>query len=155
MVNPGLAARTKDPPFAGAFELKVESVTIGRFTEVTGLSVSLQVEEYAEGGNNEAPLKLPSRLTWPNLVLKRGLTDDDNLLAWILSCGGDGLGKSGGKVPRHSATITMFDSMHQPLRRWNVREVLPVRWTGPQFAAGSTALAMEELEMCHGGFTVA
>ena len=117
--------------------------------------MSLDVEEYAEGGQNEYTHKLPGRLTWPNLVLKRGLTDDNLLLEWILSCSGDGLGASGGKVPRHSATVTLFDSTHKAVRRWNVRDALPVRWTGPQFAAGNAALATEELEMCHGGFTIA
>ncbi|MCB0912489.1 MAG: phage tail protein [Propionibacteriaceae bacterium] len=153
MASQGLASRTKDPPFAGAFVLEVDSLTIGRFTEVTGLAVTLQVEEFAEGGNNESVLKLPGRLAWPNIVLKRGLTDDNALLGWILSCGGDGLGSGGGTVPRHPATITLFDSMHSPVQRWNLRDAMPVRWTGPQFAAGTAALAMEELEMCHGGFT--
>lgn len=155
MDSTGLGPRTKDPPFAGAFVLEVDSVKIGRFTEVTGLAVAMQVEEFAEGGNNEAPVKVPGRLTWPNLVFKRGLADDNQLLSWILSCSGDGVGATSGQVPRHPATITLYDSTHTEVRRWNVRDAMPVRWAGPQFAAGNAALATEELEVCHGGFTVA
>ena len=83
-------ARTADPPFAGAFKLEVDGVTIGAFTEVTGLAVQLEVEEIAEGGNNQSTIKVPGRLKWPNLVLKRGITDNDSLFEWLAECSGDG-----------------------------------------------------------------
>ena len=43
-------ARTMDPPFAGRFVFEVEGRTIGAFTEVSGLSVQIEVEDVPEGG---------------------------------------------------------------------------------------------------------
>jgi phage tail-like protein len=144
-------ARTKDPPFAGAFELKIEGVTIGNFTEVSGLAVQLEVEEIAEGGNNQATIKVPGRLKWPNLVLKRGVTDNDSLFKWLTECSGDGFEKTH-KITRRTGSVALLDSQHQPVRIWRFQKAMPVRWTGPSLAASATALATEELEVSHGGF---
>ncbi len=146
-------ARTVDPPFAGSFALDVEGVLMGHFTEITGLAVTMEVEEVQEGGNNDAVIKLPGRLTWPNLVLKRGLTTDDALLSWLLEFSGQGFAARGYAATKRSATLTLYTARLEPARRWTLREVMPVRWTGPQFAAGGAALAVEELEVSHGGFT--
>ncbi|MGI8768255.1 MAG: phage tail protein, partial [Propionibacteriaceae bacterium] len=91
-------ARTTDPPFAGSFVFAVDGVTIGAFTEVSGLAVTMEIEEITEGGNNETTIKVPGRLKWPNLVLKRGITEDDNLFSWITDCSGDGLVGKGNTV---------------------------------------------------------
>ena len=71
MANGGSGPRAKDPPFAGAFVLEVDGLEIGRFTEVTGLSVTMQVEEVVEGGNNESTVKLPGRLEDAAALLSR------------------------------------------------------------------------------------
>jgi len=146
-------ARTPDPPFVGSFAFNVEGVLMGYFTEITGLAVSMEVEEVPEGGNNHGVVKLPGRLTWPNLVLKRGLATDNGLLSWLLEFSGQGFGAHGYTATKRSATLTLYTPRLDAARRWSLREVMPVRWTGPQFAAGGTALAIEELEVCHGGFT--
>ena len=146
-------ARTMDPPFAGAFMLEVGGVTIGAFTEVTGLSVSLEIEEIAEGGNNEATVKVPGRLKWPNLVLKRGITENNSLFEWIAECSGEGFEQQGRKITKRTGSISLLDSKQQPVRSWKFREAMPVRWSGPSLAATATALATEELEVSHGGFS--
>lgn len=145
------SARTVDPPFAAGFVFTIDGIEIGRFTEITGLAVTLDVEEVTEGGRNDATVKLPGRLKWPNLVLKRGVTDDDQLLRWITKVS-HGTGTS---VERSTGSITLLDAGHRTFRRWNFHDALPVRWTGPQLAAGGNALATEELEVCHGGFVTA
>ena len=145
------AARTVDPPFTAGFVFTIDGIEIGRFTEVTGLAVTLGVEEITEGGRNDATVKLPGRLTWPNLVLKRGVTDDDQLLQWITKVS-KGLGTS---VDRSTGSITLLDNGHRSFRRWNFHDALPIRWTGPQLAASGNTLATEELEVCHGGFVTA
>lgn len=147
-------ARTVDPPFTGGFVLTVDGVEIGAFTEVTGLAVTLDLEEIAEGGNNEATVKVPGRLKWPNLVFKRGITTDDNLFSWMITSAGDGYDGGGRKLTRHTGSVALLDSTHAKVREWKFREAMPVRWTGPALAAASSALATEELEVCHGGFTV-
>src|SRR6476646_9939501 len=102
-------ARTMDPPFAGGFVLEVDGVKIGAFTEVTGLAVTLDIEEIAEGGNNQSTVKVPTRLKWPNLVFKRGITGDNNLFEWMIKSAGDGYEAAGRKLTRHTGTVALMN----------------------------------------------
>jgi phage tail-like protein len=145
-------AHTVDPPFVGKFKFEIDGTTIGAFTEVSGLSVQLDVEELAEGGQNGYTHKLLGRMKWPNLVFKRGLTDTDALFEWLMSASGEGLTKAGNQVKPRNGRISVLDAAGRSLRTWSILEAKPVKWTGPRLAASSRDLAIEELEVCHSGF---
>jgi phage tail-like protein len=144
---------TIDPPFVGKFLFTVGDLEIGAFTEVSGLAVTLDVEDLPEGGQNAYTHKLLGRMKWPNIVLKRGLTDTDALFKWLLEHSGEGLTKRtnnlGGGV---TGSISVLHQNGTPHRTWSLMGVRPVRWTGPRLAASSRDLAIEELEVCHLGF---
>jgi phage tail-like protein len=146
-------AHTMDPPFVGKFTFEIDGLTIGAFTEVSGLAVTLDVEELAEGGQNGFTHKLLGRMKWPNIVLKRGLTDTDALFGWVTECSGAGLTKNGNKVVPRNGRISVLDAKGSAVRTWTLLNAKPVRWTGPRLAASSRDLAIEELEVCHSGFT--
>ena len=148
-------ARTIDPPFVGKFIFKIGTLQIGAFTEVTGLGVSIDVEELTEGGQNAYTHKLLGRMRWPNIVLKRGLTDSDALLTWLLKFSGDGFNGAENKIKPETGSISVVTPKGEPFRTWSLVDVKPVKWTGPRLAASSRDLAIEELEVCHCGFTVA
>ena len=145
-------AHTVDPPFVGKFTFEIDGLTIGAFTEVSGLSVQIDVEELAEGGQNGYTHKLLGRMKWPNLVFKRGLTDTDALFEWLLTASGEGLAKSGNQVKPRNGKISVLDAAGRAMRTWTILEAKPVKWTGPKLAASSRDLAIEELEVCHSGF---
>jgi phage tail-like protein len=146
-------ARTPDPPFAGRFKFTVDGMDIGMFTEVSGLSVSIDVEELAEGGQNQFTHKLPGRMKWPNLVLKRGIiVNDDALFAWFAKVSGEGLTGAKNKVTREHGSVTLLDSRSKTVREWSFVDAFPVKWTGPRLSASARDLAVEELEVCHRGF---
>src|SRR3954471_15769755 len=73
-----------DPVGELRFRVKIPGVEIGRFTEVSGLQIEYEVVEYAEGGNSQFTYKLRGARKYPNLVLKRGVTNEDALMAWFL-----------------------------------------------------------------------
>ena len=141
-----------DPPFAGKFVFSVEGLTIGAFTEVSGLSVSIDVEELAEGGQNQYTHKLPGRMKWPNLVLKRGITETDNLFQWFATSSGDGFAGAGNKIERRTGRVELRDAAGRTVRKWEFTGAYPVKWSGPKLAASARDLAVEELEVCHCGF---
>ncbi|CAM4236374.1 phage tail protein [Kibdelosporangium persicum] len=145
-------ARTMDPPFSGQFVFTVDGLTIGTFLEVSGLSVQIDTEEVVEGGQNQFTHKLPKQMKWPNLVLKRGITDTDTLFEWFAKCSGDGLESAGNKIERRHGSVQLKDSTGKVVRRWDFTEAFPVKWSGPKLAATSKDLATEELEVCHCGF---
>jgi phage tail-like protein len=142
--------RTTDPPFTGRFTFQVDGVELGSFMEVSGLSVQVEVEELVEGGVNGYVHRLPGRMKWPNLLLKRGVTKSDVLFAWLASMQ---QGYSSGKPEKPSnASVVLCGPQGDEVRRWSVEGAYPVKWTGPKLAATSNELALEELEICHRGF---
>lgn len=133
-----------DPLAELAFLIEIQGKEIGRFAQCTGLGVEYDVLEYAEGGNNEHVHQLRGRVRYPNVVLGRGITDEDELLRWLFTA----------EKPsqRPTVTITMNDPTGKPVRHFALTEALPVRWTGPSAEMGSTGAATESLEISHAGF---
>ena len=72
------------------FLFEVDGVAIGEFLEVSGLKLEVEVTTVEEGGENGFVHKLPGRMTWPNLVFKRGMTSSDALFEWVSKSSGDG-----------------------------------------------------------------
>jgi phage tail-like protein len=138
--------------YAATFLVEIDGEEIGRFTEAQGLSVEIEVETVEEGGQNGFVHKLPGRMTWPNIVLKRGLTETDNLIAWLNKSSGEGFAAENNKLTRSTGAITLMSSTGVRLRAWDIDGAFPVKWSGPSFAASADALAEEELEIAHHGF---
>ena len=137
---------------AATFLFEVDGVEIGRFTEVNGLEVEVDVQELEEGGENSFVHKLPGRMKWPNITLKRGITQNDSLLSWLSKSSGEQFAASGNKLSRSTAAITLLGPSAARLRSWEFDGAFPVKWSGPTFAASSSDMAMEELEIAHHGF---
>lgn len=114
------------------------------FSECTGLETGMDVEEYREGGNNGTVLRFPTRVTWTNLHLKRGIATSDDLWTWHA-------GFVDGTVRRRDGMIVLQDDTRAPIKVWRLKRALPVRWTGPAFNAMQSQVAIEELELAHEG----
>lgn len=139
-------------PTTARFIFEVDGMELGWFHEVSGLEVSIETEDISEGGQNEYVHKLPGRMTWPNITLKRGVTQSDNLLSWMRESSGEQFAANGNALTRKTAAITLCDGDGTRLRSWDFDQVYPVKWTGPSFAAASSEAANEELEITHHGF---
>jgi phage tail-like protein len=143
-----------DPPSTGQFKFTVDGIEgeIGAFTECSGLSVEVEVEEVKEGGQNQFSYKLPGHMKWPNIVLKRGITSPDNLFEWFRKTSGQGFAEAGSKLSRTTGSIVLVDSRAEPIRTWSFVDAFPVKWSGPTFASSTSAAATEQLEIAHHGF---
>jgi phage tail-like protein len=140
------------PQYTGSFLFEVDGVEIGKFSEANGLQLDIAVEEVEEGGQNQFVHKLPGRMSWPNVTLKRGVTQTDDLFAWAQASAGEGFAANENKLERKSAAVTLVSDKGERLRAWEFEEAFPVRWQGPTFAASSSDVASEELEIAHHGF---
>ena len=145
--------RQTNPFPTSTFKFEVDGVPIGTFQEVSGLSVDIEVEEVQEGGENGFVHKLPGRMTWPNIVLKRGITQSNNLFEWLTKSAGPDFHEAQDKLERRTASITLVNAAEEPMRSWDIVDAFAVKWTGPSFDANSTDPATEELEIAHHGFT--
>lgn len=161
-----MAAATVDAPtFAGRFVFTVQvkdggaadPAVVGAFMEISGLQAEVAVEDLAEGGVNGFVHRLPGRVTWPNVVLKRGVTDSNTLFAWLATAINNGTvgsvgGSGNGAVQRRQATITLRDAAGRDVQSWSLNDAFPVRWSGPTLAVTASDVAIEELEIAHHGF---
>ncbi len=141
-----------EPPTASRFLFEVDGIEIGVFREVTGLAVTVGVQEIREGGQNGFVHKMPGRMTWPNLVFRRGVTESDALFTWLGKSSGEGYAGNSNKLTRSTGAVTAIDAIGGRLRSWEFDDVFPVRWQGPDFEASTNATLEEELEVAHHGF---
>jgi phage tail-like protein len=136
-----------DPYMGFNFLVEIEGLLVGGFRNVSGLESSIDVYDYTEGGVNGYQHKLPGATRYPNLVLSKGLTDGDGLWGWYDEV-------SRGKIIRRNVTIMVLDAQRIPAMWWDIREALPVKWTGPTFnAASGNEVAIESMELVHKGIT--
>ena len=122
----------------------IQNVALGGFSECSGLEMRMEPESYNEGGNNKTALKFPSRITWTNIKLKRGVTLSDDLFNWHYSF-------VQGKGKRRNGVIALLNELHIPIKVWYFERGLPVRWSGPSMNAAASQVAIEELEIAHEG----
>ncbi|MCU1657906.1 MAG: phage tail protein [Pseudonocardiales bacterium] len=141
-----------DPPTANRFLFEVDGVEIGVFREVTGLQVTVGTDEIREGGQNGFAHKVPGRMTWPNLIFRRGITQSDALFTWLNKSSGEGFAGAGNKITRSTGAVTAITLTGERLRSWEFQGVFAVRWKGPDFEVGSNVPLEEELEVAHHGF---
>jgi phage tail-like protein len=137
---------TPDPVGGHGFRVKVDDAVIGKFSECSGLEVEYEILEYQEGGENRFTHKLRSRVKYPNLVLKRGVTHEDALLKWLF--------ESKEMAKRGAVTVELIGSDAKSVRSWAFAGALPVKWTGPSLNAGSSSVATESLEITHQGLVM-
>lgn len=122
----------------------VFNVPVGGFSECTGIEMAMAPEEYKEGGNNGATLKFPSRVTWTNISLKRGIGFDTTLWDWHY-------GFVTGEGSRRDGTITLLDSERNPAVVWYFRRGLPIKYSGPSLNATQNNVAIESIDIAHEG----
>lgn len=138
----------RNDPYAGFnFLVEIEGLLVGGFTEVSGLQVETEVQEYREGGRNDYMHRLPGPVRYPqNLSLRRGLTAIDTLWAWQQEV-------ADGVITRRNGTIYLLDRQGDPVTWWDFRDAYPVRWSGPEFRADTSAVAVETVELTHRGIS--
>ena len=132
-----------DPLRAFRFLVEIEGITSGGFTRVKGLSREVKYESYREGGVNEYEHKLITQVSYPVVVLERGLALPD-LWAWALAT-------ADGEARRRTIRVRLQDEGNIPIWAWQVENALPVKWTASDLDAQSSPVVMESLELAHHG----
>ncbi len=127
----------------------------GTFQSVAGLSIDLETEEIAEGGENRFKYKLPVKTKYPNLVLKRGFFVDSKVTKWFK----DGI-ESFNIVPKN-ILITLQKPGDQDtdgttdlvaLYSWNVVGAYPIKWNVDTFNAEESKIVIETIEFAYNYF---
>ena len=139
-----------DPFTIGNFRVAIDGIPASSFSQVQGLTATIDVIDYRAGSDTPPGVerKLPGLNKFTNITLKRGLTRDLSLWNWINAA-------MAGNVARAGVVITLLDQADNPVLNWRLRNAWPCRWSGPVLDAGSSDVAIEELEIAHEGLEIA
>ncbi len=118
------------------------------FQSVSGLNVTVETEEYAEGGENRFVYALPKRTKYPNLVLKRGVFRDSELIKWCKNA------LENFEFKPLDMQVSLLNEKHEPLYTWNIIQAFPVKWSVTDFNAEESKLLVETFELRYQYFTV-
>jgi phage tail-like protein len=117
------------------------------FNEVSGLEMTLETEDYPEGGNNGTLLRFPKRSRWGDITLKKGLTRRTELFDWYYAF-------TQGVTKRKDGLIILMNEKHEPHTVWKFRRGLPVKYVAPQLNAQQSNVAIESITIAHEGITL-
>lgn len=140
------------PPIGFHFSVEFPEISSSgkdqQFQSVTGLSVDIDTEEVAEGGENRFKHKIPVRTKYPNLVLKRGLLVDSEVIKWCRDAVENFQFKPTGII------VKLLNEKHEPLVSWSIVHAYPVKWSLVDLNAEESKLAIETLELTYNYFKV-
>lgn len=135
-----------DPFMSYRYVVIIDQIIEAGFSEISGLEITTQVEDYREGGVNEFVYKLPKETTFANLILKRGLADQSSLWKWhheVVS----------GNFKRKSVQVILLRGQQKDTAQmWSFKDAYPVKWTGPELKADANAVAFQSIELAHHGY---
>lgn len=137
----------------GAFNFVVNfsgSEAFGGFSDVSGLGSEITVAEYRYGNDKENHVrKIPGVHKVGDVTLKRGIVDSTPVWQWIKET------RTTGVNAQRDVSITLLDEARKPVQKWLMRNVIPMKYTGPALAAkGGGDVAMEELVLSAEGLEV-
>ncbi len=139
------------PPWGFYYQVKFgisQNKNDARFQTVSGLSVEYDMEEYKEGGENRFVHKLPVRTKYADLVLKRGMLTDSEVIRWFLNAFRDR------EIKPAEVSIILMNEKGEPLRTWNVVNAIPRKWVISDLNASENSVVIETMELSYRYFTI-
>jgi phage tail-like protein len=119
-----------------------------RFQTVSGLSVEYDMDEYKEGGENRFIHKLPVRTKYADMVLKRGMLTDSQVIDWLLKAFRDR------EFEPADVNVILMNEKSEPLRTWKVTHAIPKKWLVSDLNANENTVVIETLELIYRYFTI-
>ncbi len=134
-----------DPYYNFNFLVEFEGGIIGGFSEVSGLTDEVTVEDYRDGGPVlEAGRRMPGARKAARLTLKRGMTQSKKLLDWCQAA-------HKGEKKLVSGLIILLDEARHEKLRWRFSNAVPVKYQGSDLKTTDNDVRIETLELtCEG-----
>ncbi len=131
------------------FHFKVEFSGVGsadmdtRFQEVSGLTAEIGTEELQVGGENRFSYRLPTRARFSNLVLKRGMLKDSELISWFSKAIHDF------EFKPVDVSVFLLNEEHEISASWIFTRAYPVKWVISDLKAQENSIVVETIELCY------
>ncbi|MBN1284762.1 MAG: phage tail protein [Anaerolineae bacterium] len=140
----------KDPAVSFHFALEVSGKITGYFTAVDGIGSESEVAEHKITDKNKKPviMKVPGRLTWTEVTLKRGITDNRDVWDWRKEVEDGSVASA-----RANGSIMMYDQTGTLVAQWDFINGWPSKVSGPGISSENSEIAIEEITIVHEGIT--
>lgn len=134
-----------DPPTGFRFLVHIEGLKKvitpdSWFSEVSGLTATVETESYRELGREHA-IHLPTGVSYSSLTLKRGLFVDSALVNWARDA------IENFQFSPKNLTIQLINGSRESLVAWFIEGAIPTQWSVTGFNAQSSDLVIETLEL--------
>jgi phage tail-like protein len=152
--NPYLSSRdadtAEDPLIGFNFKLELEGGIAGYFTECNGIGSEHDIVEHkvVDDSGHEIVRKIPGRLKWTDITLKRGITSNMQIWEWR-----DQVVQGDVAGARKNCSITMLSRDYTPVAVWNFNNAWPSKVTGPSLKSDSNDFGIEEVTLVHEGIS--
>ncbi len=148
-----MATTTFYPPVGFHFRVEFQGINglhtqDAFFQEVAGLSKELEQESVKSGGENRFTYKLPTRASYQDLVLKRGLFTDSAIIRWV----DDAIEN----LDIHPVTVlvSLLNERHEPLQTYRFVNAWPKKWSVSTFNAQESNIVVETMELAYQYFKI-
>ena len=122
------------------FQVEIEGIAATGFAEVILPEAQADIIEY-RGGAEPRTRKLPGLVKFGNLILRRGVTQSDDLYLWWKSV-------ADGATERRTVAVILLDEQRQPVKRWVAARAWPARYTVAPLIANDCDVALIETVEC-------
>lgn len=146
-----MALPDKDSAVAHSFGLEIDGIVIKHINKVTGLSMEQDVIELKENTPDGKYIikKLPGRPKAGEIVLTRGLTEDQSFEKWVADVHGGQMDKG-----RKGGAVIIFDYEGKALKRYTMKGAWPSKLVINDPEAGGTSVLTETLTVTYEEMTV-
>jgi phage tail-like protein len=131
------------------FTVELDGINSSSFSEVVFPASTAGVIEYREGADRvTSSRKLPGRVHYGNVVLRRGIAQNNDLWDWW------NLVREG-QLQRKNGSIVLLDMDGTEVRRWNFFAAWPCRYDISPLAGRGEETVIETLELAIESFEAA
>jgi phage tail-like protein len=134
-------AGQQDAITAARFSITIDGVEIASFSELQGITTSVEVVDFMESSDKEVMLrKLPGKRTPPTLQLKRGKNNNMALWTWHEAALMGDMGAA-----RKSCSLVMYNAEGKPTARYHLEHAWPSKVEIGSLRAGASEVLTESV----------
>jgi phage tail-like protein len=138
-----MAGTTSDALTAARFSITIDGSEIATFSELTGITTSVDVVDLIESSDKEVVMrKLPGKRNPPTVVLKRGKNNSMELWAWH-----EAVLQGNMAAARRSCSLVMYNVDGKPVARYHLEDAWPAKIEIGGLKAGASEVLMESVTL--------
>ncbi len=131
------------------FRVTIEDEEVS-FQEVSGLEQETTVIEYRHGDSEFFhPIKAAGLIKTSNLVLKKGVFDEDDRLLELFNQIYDDKAYYGDEESRMDIVVELLDELGETVMTWNIYRAFPIKLTGTDMKSDANEVAIESIEFAY------